>query len=229
MNAEPPVARFHWEHQPRRPSYARRYPTEMKRFSMRQTVIYMPFVAAIVFAWYSVNARQTRLRVSTDFDRSVERNDALFLEMTAQVLGKDETKRRIMNASKTNANIVYDGGVRFAQLLPNCHDNGHGSTDGYNLSGLGSSLGPIIRSGPTGTRITSMAFDGDELIITLFGDLKVGSFEITIPEDTPDVYAVPWPANSPFPPSHDIHALIRRRHANSMVRAAGNHRLQRSP
>jgi hypothetical protein len=201
----------------------------MKRFTMRQSLIFIPLVAAVVLAWHVANARQTRLRVSADFDRSVERNEPMFLELTAQVLGKDEAKHRIIKASKSNANFVYDGGVRFAQLLPHWHDNGRGDADGYNLCVLGSSRGPIIWSGPTGTRIASMAFDGDELIITLFGDLKIGLFEITIPEDTPDVYALPWPANSPLPPAHDLHALIQRRHANSMVRAVGNQRLQRSP
>ena len=56
MNAEPPVARFQMEHQPRRPGYARRSPTHMK---IRYVAV-IGIVSALLAALLAVGPRNLR-------------------------------------------------------------------------------------------------------------------------------------------------------------------------
>ncbi|TWU40287.1 hypothetical protein Q31b_36340 [Novipirellula aureliae] len=190
----------------------------MKRFSLRQLVIIAPLLAALIATWHSAVARKERQHAIEHFERCVERNDALNLGGATQILGREFVVGRIADASKQNPNFVFDGGVRFAQLIPDCHDYTRGSGDGYNLCGIGGVVGSSAWSGPAGTRITSLTFEDDTLKIELHGDLLIGSFMCSIPRNAPDVYVLPWPSKSPDPPSHNLHAMIAARHANSMTR-----------
>ncbi|SMP75016.1 hypothetical protein SAMN06265222_118107 [Neorhodopirellula lusitana] len=190
----------------------------MKRFSLRQLVIVVPVLAAIVAAWYSAADRRERQQAIAHFSRCIEQDDALNLGWTTQALGKDFVIRRFTDAAKQNPNFVYDGGVRFAQILPDCHDNGRVPGDGYNLCGFGGSAGCMIWSGPAGTRISSLTFDRDTLKIQIYGDLELGSFKLSVPRSDPDVYVLHWPSDSPNPPMHTLNEMIATRHAGSMTR-----------
>lgn len=104
--------------------------------------------------------------------------------------------------------FVFDGGTRFAQVIPDSHDNGRGPGDGYSLGGFGGSAGCFSWSGPAGTRISSLTFEDDSLRVQLYGEIKLGSFECSIPCSAPEVYVLPWPSESPNPPMHNLHAMF---------------------
>lgn len=191
----------------------------MKRISLRQLVVVTPLLAAIGIAWWFAGVRNERLSAIEVFDRCVERNEALDLGWTIEEIGKEGTIRRIKEAAERNTNIVFDGGVRFAQRLPQNHDNGRGAADGYSLFGMDSSVRTSVWNGPAGTRISSIMFRDDQLIISIYGDLQMGAFSCSIPKTAPEEYAVPWPAYAPDPPDHDLKAMILARHPESVPQA----------
>ncbi len=196
----------------------------MKRISLKQLVILAPLLIALPVGWYFAGVHRARRDAIAVFDRCVEQNEPLILGSAVEHIGKEDTILRIENASKQNSNIVFDGDLRFAQILPGNHDNGRGPADGYSLTGLGGSIGSSIWNAPAGTRISSMVFRDDFLIISIYGDLIIGSFNCAISETEPEEYAIRWPSDSPDPPDHDLEVLILKRHPNATTQGptAGN-------
>ena len=111
-------------------------------------------------------------------------------------------------------------GIRVGQIIPNRHDNGRG--DGYSLAGFGGTTGANVWSGPVGTRISALQFDGDTLRIALYGDLRLGSSRYVIPIDSQETYVLEWPADAPNPPPHNLPAMIAKRHAQAISRVGND-------
>lgn len=68
--------------------------------------------------------------------------------------------------------IVFDGDSRVAQIWPRMLKYGDRSLDGLSLHTIGDGTGSMTFQLPTGTRIKSLAFEDDALIVTIYGDLE---------------------------------------------------------
>ena len=88
--------------------------------------------------------------------------------------------------------IAFDRDSRVAQILPNMLTYGDRSLDGLSLHTIGDDTGSMTFQLPIGTRIQSVSFEDDALVVTIFGDLELRGKTISIPEQNPEVYKVNW-------------------------------------
>lgn len=191
----------------------------MRAISLFNLVITMPLVFAIGFAVHASIRKSQRERSIMSFSYCVAHDSPASVTSLLKTSGLAATRELIAATADADPRVVFDGDARYAQILKGHQDYGPGVADGYAVCSLDHpSDGLYVVSGPPGTKINAISFHGDLLLIELCGTLRLGSVQCEIPEELPEMYAVPWPKDSSVPIGHHIWNMIASRHAADLHR-----------
>lgn len=197
------------DHHSSPPADRQRHPKDMKKLSLRSFAIVVPLCVAVMCAIWSAHLRSKQTTAPEAFHRAVDSERLLPVLEAEKRLAEREVKRMLAQAAASDL-IVFDGESRVAQIQPNMLDYGGRSLDGLSLHTIGDDTGSMTFQLPIGTRIKSISFEDDALIVTVFGDLEIGGKVLSIPEENPEVHKVSW-ARLAAPPNNTLTTSIATR------------------
>lgn len=190
----------------------------MRTMSLFRITIVLPLLFAIGFALFAEFQQSERNRAVSSFHHCIDQGVAASIARLEKALGTASSKRVVAAKTLSSDTLVFDGDARCAQVLVNYRESVPGSADGYMLYTFGRDRRCVVCAGPPGTRIKSLKFNDDELLVELYGDLRLGSYGFIIPKSQCETFAVPWPKDAPVPNSPDLCEPIENRHRNAFVR-----------
>lgn len=171
------------------------------KFSLFTLTFYLPLIVASICAIHSAYVGSVRHQATTFFHESVDNprdhKYATGIENLVAAHGQEYAAKIVDLKAKTSQAIAFDGVSRFAKVVrqtktwANKDAKEIGYSDGVILKDLGYPTGAIW-DGPMGTRISGIRFVDDNLVVSIYGELRLGSSTRMIPQETPEDYFVPW-------------------------------------
>ena len=193
---------------------------------MRRTpLIVSSICAALVVAWclaaYSAHATSSRRRAVAVFHKSIDNEINSKYSTGVDVLlaayGPADAARLIEAKSKTTDTIAFDGTSRFVKAVERTKEwtgpgqSRRGYSDGIVLKSF-EHESSAVWDGPMGTRISGVRFVDGELVVSIHGNLDVGTSQHSISEDSPETYVIPWHKDSKPVPGTLYDSIIARHH-----------------
>ena len=181
----------------------------MRRISLFATVFVVPALIAIVLATWAHRSRARRSEALDMFGRALAEGQALPVDRIVNHLGMPAAATLLEKASESDL-IEFDGRNRVAQIEKDGLRYPNGTLDQLFLYTIGDGIHLAIQQPPVGTVIDSVAFEKDGLAVTLHGKLLDDGTVTVIPAAAPELYHIPWTANT-SPSSPTLTSMIRSR------------------
>lgn len=177
----------------------------MRKYSLFTFTILLPLVVAVICAIYATRAATMRRQAEIHFHKLID--EQVYLKYSTGIdelvaaHGPENAARIVDAKAKQSSVIAFDGATRLAKIVrqtkewkgPDPAKTGY--SDGLLLKGFGHAPSAVW-DGPMGTRISSVRFDDDNLIVSIYGHLQLDSSTRTIPQESPEEYILPWPKGS---------------------------------
>jgi len=174
----------------------------MRKFSLFSLTIGMPVVAAILCTLYLARVASMRTQAATVFQKSINNEintkyDTGIDDLVA-AYGSKRAAALVEAKATTTDTIAFDGVSRLAKIVQHTKEwtsldpSETGYSDGVVLKDFGHTTSAVW-DGPIGTRISSVRFADDKLIVSVYGNLQLGSSIRVIPKEQAEDYVVPWP------------------------------------
>ncbi len=164
-------------------------------------------VAASIFAIYSFHLRQRQDFWVDYYREAIEEGRHADPHLLLETLGRNRCQA-FLNSQGNSRDIQFDGSDRWCQIVrvPNTHGVGQG--DEFTLFSLVDGFGLTRTLGPGGV-LKSIAFEGNDLVFTIYGEFDdvLNEKMLSIPEDDPVVYRFPWKPST-RPPEADVNTLL---------------------
>lgn len=194
----------------------------MRKFAFSTFTICIPLVAAILCAIYSAHAASMRRQATTVFHKSIDNQIntkySTGVDGLVAAYGQEHAARIVESKAKANTAIAFDGVSRLAKVVRHTKEwtgpdpTGTGYSDGVVLKDFGHPTAAVW-DGPMGTRISSVHFVDDNLVVSVYGNLHLGASTRMVPQEHPEDYIVPWPKGSK-PKAGSLYTSVVARHRN---------------
>ena len=192
----------------------------MRRMPFLLSTICGASLAALFWAAYSGYANSSRRHAADVFDRSIDNEInskySTGVDELVAAYGPAGAARHIEAKAKTADTIAFDGTSRLVKIVehtkewtgPDPARTGH--SDGIVLKAFGHDASAVW-DGPMGTRISSVRFLNGELVVSVYGHLRLGTLVRVIPPEEPEDYIVPW-AEGSAPTAGSLYDSVVARH-----------------
>ncbi len=191
----------------------------MRKFSLFSLTIGLPIVVAILCTLYSARTASMRSHAANVFHKSIDNEIntkySTGIDVLVAAYGPTGAAEIVQAKANTTDTIAFDG---VSRLVKSVHKTKEwtgldppetGYSDGVVLQDFTHATGAVW-DGPMGTRISTIRFADDKLIISLYGNLQLGTSTQMIPKEQAEDYVIPWPKGSAPTPGSLYDAVVAR-------------------
>ena len=178
-------------------------------------------LAVLSWAAYSTLASASRRHGADVFNKSIDNEvNSRFstgVDELVAAYGPTDAAQLIEAKVRTTETIAFDGTSRLVKIVKHTKQ-----WTGPDKSSKGYSDGIVLKSfrhdasavwdGPMGTRISGVRFVDGELVVSIHGNLHIGTSIRAIPQGSPEDYIVPWPIEAKPSPGSLYDSVVTRHH-----------------
>lgn len=167
----------------------------MPKFSVRQFVIYLPIVVVVMICGFRYSRHVYLHDATSRIITEQRKSGAAHLGNVEGAVGTTRTKHALIDLSRHDADVLFDGEARCAQLIR--PKSVMGRRHGIAMYTLGPDRTTRYVYFPPGTAIVDGEFDRDTLLVRWAGILKLDDVDIEIPRAEPQEISIPWQRTDP--------------------------------
>ncbi len=191
----------------------------MRKFSLFSLTIGLPVVVAILCTLYTAHVASMRSHAANIFHKSIDNEIntkySTGIEDLVAAYGPTLAAEIVQAKANTTDTIAFDGVSRLVKIVHKTKE-----WTGFDLPETEYSDGVVLKDfahattavwdGPMGTRISAVRFADGKLIISLYGNLHLGTSTQNIPKEKAEAYVIPWSRGTAPTPGSVYDAVVAR-------------------